>query len=354
MYIRKIILLLFTAFIFLCALGTEQAYANEGVIEGSNLNIRSGPGTEYESIGQAETGETYQVVQQADGWVEIELEKETGWVSAEFITINETASTDSTVPLEDSDISSITIQYDNTQLRDGPSTEHAIVHFAEKGTEYEVVSTSGEWYEIRNGELTGFVLKELVETAENNSTYKGFKNKTIVIDAGHGGRDVGAVSDTDAYEKDITYVTAKELEKQLQYLGADVLLTREQDEFVSLTSRVTYSNLVDSDAFISLHYNSVPELPEVTGIETFYYSKQNEKMANYIHNGIISATDETDRGSHEGDLLVLRLNLKPSVLIELGFMSNPESDVLLQTNAYQKKLVSGIVDGLNKYFHSVE
>nr|WP_306798673.1 N-acetylmuramoyl-L-alanine amidase [Oceanobacillus saliphilus] len=342
----------FTAFIASFVFITGNAHADEGIVEGSSLNIRNGPGTEYESIGRADTGESFPVVQQVNDWVEIELQHGTGWVSAEFITINESAINDTTVLDEDPDISSITIKYQNTQLREGPSTEYDIVNFAEKGAVFDIISTTGEWYEVVNETQTGFVLKELVEKSDDKLRNKGFKNKTVVIDAGHGGRDVGAIGANGSFEKDIASLTAQELEQALKLLGANVLLTRQQDEFISLTSRVTYSNFVDTDAFISLHYNSVPELPNVSGIETFYYAKQNASMANYIHDGIIGATGGSDRGAHEGDLLVLRLNMKPSVLLELGFMSNPEKEALLHTNGYQKKLVSGIVDGLGKYFNS--
>ncbi|WP_010651013.1 N-acetylmuramoyl-L-alanine amidase [Oceanobacillus massiliensis] len=351
MHSGKLILILFTAFIFFHATG-GNVYAEEAVITGSNLNIRSGPGTEYESIGSADTGQSYTVVQQMDDWVEIELPEGTGWVSAEFISVSEDSTAEpesSAVSGEEPGVSSITIQEDNTQLREGPSTEHDIIDFAAEGTEFEVISSSGDWYEVSNEEVTGFVLKDLINDSGSTDN-SGFKNKTIVIDAGHGGRDVGAIGATESFEKDITYLTAHELAQELQYLGADVHLTRADDEFISLASRATYSNFVDTDAFISLHYNSVPELPNVSGIESFYYAGQNEKMAQYIQEGIIKETEVSDRGIGEGDFLVLRMNMKPSVLLELGFISNPEKEALLKTNAYQKKLVSGIVSGLGAYF----
>lgn len=331
-------------------LSHNVVYADEAVINGSNLNIRSGPGTEYESIGRADTGEKFTIMQQQDNWIEIELQDGTGWVSAEFVTITESESNE---PPEDAELNSNTIQHDNTHLRDGPSTDDKIVHFAKKGAEFEVLSVTGNWYEISNGENTGYLLKDLAEKPAELSTENSFEGKNIVIDAGHGGRDVGAIGVTGSYEKDIAYLTAHELEQELRYLGANVLLTREEDEFISLVSRATYSNYADTDAFISIHYNSTPELPEVSGIETFYYADQHEQLARYIQQGIINETGERDRGIGEGNLNVLRQNLQPSVLLELGFLSNEQSEALLNTNAYQKKLVSGIVSGLGKYFNEV-
>ncbi len=341
---------LFTAIIFLCTTGVEIVYADEAIIEGSNLNIRSGPGTDYESVGMADTGESYSIVQQKNGWVEIELQSGSGWVAEEFVNITE-SSTGNEETKTESNVSSITIPYENTQVREGPSTDYDIIQFAEKGTEYDVMSQSGDWYEVTVNDRTGYILKDLVTAPKEANNKNVFKNKTIIIDAGHGGRDVGAIGSTDTYEKSFAYLTAHELEQELQYLGANVLLTREQDEFISLSSRSTYSNFNDTDAFISIHYNSVPELPNVSGIESFYYADQNKNLAKYIQQGIIKETDESDRGIAMGDFQVLRTNLKPSVLLELGFISNPEKEALLQTNAYQKKLVAGIVEGLRKYFN---
>ncbi|MFC4022674.1 N-acetylmuramoyl-L-alanine amidase [Oceanobacillus longus] len=346
---RKLMFILFTAIIFLYSANVEIVYADEAIIEGSNLNIRSGPGTDYDSVGVADTGESYTIIQEKNGWVEIELPGGSGWVAEDFTTVTESSEEDEETEKE-TDVSSITIQHEHTQLREGPSTDYDIIHFAEKGIEYDVLSAINEWYEIDVAGQSGYILKDLVSEPKEASNKNVFKNKTIIIDAGHGGRDVGAIGTTDTYEKSFTYLTAHELEQELQYLGANVLLTREEDEFISLSSRSTYSNFNDTDAFISIHYNSVPELPNVSGIESFYYADQNENLAKYIQQGIIKETDESDRGIAKGDFQVLRTNLKPSVLLELGFISNPEREALLQTNAYQKKLVTGIVEGLRKYF----
>lgn len=189
-----------------------------------------------------------------------------------------------------------------------------------------------------------------METEKIHYPTNPLRNKTIVIDAGHGGYDVGAVGTTGSYEKDLTYLTAKELESELTILGANVLLTRSRDEFVSLGSRASFSNISNADVFISIHYNSFQEQPEVTGIETFYYYEEYKKLAQHIQEGIIKSTNSRDRGIEQGDLFVLRKNTRPAVLLELGFISNKESETKLKTKAYQKQIVSGIVNGLRTYF----
>ncbi|QKY69552.1 N-acetylmuramoyl-L-alanine amidase [Lentibacillus sp. CBA3610] len=243
----------------------------------------------------------------------------------------------------------ITIQYDNTHLREGPSTTYEINGYAEKGEEFNVISAEDKWIEITNGQMSGYVFKEFIN---NQSAYtsSGLDNKTIVIDAGHGGIDVGAIGASGSYEKDFTYRTMQELEEKLTILGADVILTRGEDRYVSLASRTSLANIVNADAFISIHYNSFSEAPNVTGIGTYYDHEQDAPLAVSVQDGLISKTEAADRKAQEEDYYVIKQTFRPSILVELGFISNPETDQLLQTNRYQQKLISGIVTGLNNYF----
>lgn len=342
--LHRIIVISVLSFIFLQA-NIQSAQAGEVIINADELNIRSGPGTEFEPIGQADTGESYPLVSQEGDWVEIQLEQDNaGWVASEFVTIE----AEKEESVTDSNATVITVSHDNTQIRNGPSTENDIIQFAEEGSQFEVTGETDDWYEISGNGVGGYVYKKLIK--ETETTSPGFKDKTIVIDPGHGGRDVGAIGASGTYEKDFSFLTAQELKQELEILGANVLLTRPDDEFVSLGGRISFSNTMDTDAFISIHYNSVPELPDVTGIETYYFQEQNEKLASYIQSELIKATDADDRGTTQGDYLVIMQNVKPSVLLELGFISNEEKEDRLATIGYQKKIVSGIVNGLGKYF----
>jgi len=330
--------------LFFIQLNIQPAIADDAKINADDLNIRSGPGTEFESMGQANTGESYSIVSQEGDWVEIQLENDTGWVALEFVTID--MESDDTV--ETSNQNTVTISNDHTQIRNGPSTDNDIIHFAEAGIQYEVTGETDDWYEVSGNGVEGYIYKNLIKQPE--STAPGFKDKTIVIDPGHGGRDVGAIGASGAFEKDFAFLTAQELKQELEILGANVQLARPEDEFVSLGSRISFSNTMNTDAFISIHYNSVPELPDVTGIETYYYQEQNEKLASYIQSEVIKATDANDRGITNDNYLVIMQNVQPAVLIELGFISNEEKEDLLGTIGYQKKIVSGIINGLGKYF----
>lgn len=329
------------------------ASTDEVIINEDNLNLRSGPGTNYDVLGQLHTDERYSIVQRQGDWIEIQIDDYTGWVSVDYITVlGDTQGSQADDEVEEgSNTTTITIPFDNTQIRKGPSTEYDIIYFADKGLTLNVTGESGEWLHVKSKDVEGYVFKPLVE--ENKTGIStGLEGKTIVIDPGHGGDDSGAIGANETLEKDLTYKTADILAQELTMLGAEVILTRDHETFVSLSSRANLANVLNTDAFISLHYNSVPDLPNVTGIGTYYYHEQYETLAHYIQQEIIKESGDRDRGMGFGDFQVIRQNLKPGVLIELGFISNPEIEQLLLTNAYQKKLVSGIVNGLQLYFAS--
>lgn len=340
-----------TFIVFLCLLlltmnTTIVASTKEAIIQENNVNLRSGPGTSYEKTGQVHKDETYTISNQEEGWVELQLDGESAWVSSDFVFIQ---GNNASEVAKTSQYNTIKVPIDQTQIRSGPSTENDIIHFANKGDELQIVDEEDEWYKIKLEETEGYIYKDLLIDNKKLDT-NGLRGKTIVIDPGHGGNDSGAISASEALEKDITYKTADILSQELSSLGAEVIMTRDQKTFVSLASRAVVSNTIRADAFISLHYNSIPNIPDTTGINTYYYQEQYEPLANYIQQEVIKETGDRDRGVSFGDFQVIRQNLMPGVLIELGFISNPEIDQLLATNAYQKKMVSGIVNGLQRYF----
>lgn len=252
----------------------------------------------------------------------------------------------------DTDNQSIRIPQNNTQLRDKPSTDGDIIYFADEEEEFDIASIHQDWYKVTNKSATGFVLKQLVKKERPDSdSANPLDDKTIVIDAGHGGQDVGAIGTGGIFEKNITYKTAIELKQKLVMLGANAVFTRQGDKYISLSSRAGLSN-ISADAFISIHYNSAPESPDVSGIGTYYYQQNDKDMAEMIQQEVIKVINGEDRGTAFGDFQVLRQNFKPAVLVELGFISHPEEERLLLTNAYQQRLVSGVINGMEKYFSS--
>ncbi len=119
-------------------------------------------------------------------------------------------------------------------------------------------------------------------------------------------------------EKDITLLTSELLAAKLKAAGANVVMTREADTYVSLRKRVAISSQVDADAFISLHYDANPD-SSVAGFTTYYTHPRQKALASSVNDGLASSVNLRNRGAQPGDFLVLRENRQNAILIELGF-----------------------------------
>ena len=273
-------------------------------------------------------------------------------------------------------------------------------------------------YVLKSNELTIEVLEtqtQKVEIAKNgsepkskttvptkvikevqNTTPKNAINKTIVIDAGHGGDDVGAVGPNKEYEKVINLEVAKYLDNILKQRGYKVYLTRSTDKFIKVMDRTILANEKNADLFISIHTNSMPKekASSTSGIETFFLSPArserakkvaalenkddiremsessknvfleslnrpritaSHKFAIDVQSGLLQAArtkykDVRDTGVKEGPFWVLVGAQMPSILIELGFISHPVESKRLYEKDYQQRLANGIANGIDSYF----
>lgn len=166
----------------------------------------------------------------------------------------------------------------------------------------------------------------------------------IVIDAGHGGKDAGAVNGG-KYEKAVTLATAKILKRALEEAGHAVILTRETDVFLELSERCKISNQANADLFISLHCNSSTN-KTAQGIETWKYQGSNNPYAVNVQKRLIEATDAKDRGVKDGTFYVLLGTKCKAILVEMGFISHDEESVKLFKTYYQTTIAKAIVRGI--------
>lgn len=166
----------------------------------------------------------------------------------------------------------------------------------------------------------------------------------IVIDAGHGGKDAGAVNGG-KYEKAVALATAKILKKELEGVGHTVILTRETDVFLELSERCKISNQANADLFISLHCNSSTN-KTAQGIETWKYVSSNNPYAVNVQKRLIEATGAKDRGVKDGTFYVLRGTKCKAILVEMGFISYDEESVKLFKTYYQTTIAKAIVQGI--------
>lgn len=222
--------------------------------------------------------------------------------------------------------------------------------------------------------------------------------KTIVIDAGHGGKDGGANYKRKRFEKNITLNISKYLKKDLEKKGFKVFLTRSRDKYVKLSHRTKYANKKHADIFISIHANAAPKkrASKAHGVEAYFlsparsarakrvaalenkgdmtgmgWSSKNSlltilnrakitaanKMAIDIQKNMLYTLRKTygrknirDGGVREGPFWVLVGAQMPSVLVEVGYITHPKEGYRISTRSYQKIVAKGIAKGIESYF----
>ena len=200
---------------------------------------------------------------------------------------------------------------------------------------------------------------------------KGKYTKTVFLDPGHGGRDPGAVY-YNTNEKDLTMQVYKKLRKELEGLGYTVLSSRDSDVYVDfITERSKMVNSTNSDIFISIHFNaSGSPASNRSGIQTYSYEEdsgyrskinpywhnhpdrisESNRLAADIHSSLLAETGAKDAGLLQSSFAVLRETDKPAVLLELGYIDNFNENQQIRSDAYQNRLVAGIVKGIQKYY----
>ncbi len=185
--------------------------------------------------------------------------------------------------------------------------------------------------------------------ANNALKNSQFREKLIVIDAGHGGHDPGAVSPNSVKEKDVVLRASLLLKKKLENAGFKVYLTRERDNYVKLYDRAGIANQLEADIFISVHANAASSAT-ANGIETLYSpdaSRNNKELARAIQDQLIDDTNATDRGIvSRPELVVIRETEMDAVLVELGFLTYSSDEIKLLSESYLETCAEAIVDGI--------
>lgn len=181
-----------------------------------------------------------------------------------------------------------------------------------------------------------------------DTTEETFK---VVIDPGHGGKDVGATGTSSLYEKDFTLSLSKKVNELLEKEEKiEVYMTREDDTFISTEDkyRAKFANELDADLYISIHGNTF-ESPNVSGTESYYYHEKFKSFAEIMHKNVVSSTGFNDRGVRKKDLFVVRYTDMPSVLLEIGYLTNPQEEQIMLNDEFQYSVAESICDGVKEY-----
>lgn len=228
--------------------------------------------------------------------------------------------------------------------------------------------------------------------AKPEKTYER-KIGVVVIDPGHGGHDPGAVANG-VIEKEVVLEIARRVKKRLEKLGIKVILTRNGDYFVTLGERARIAQKYKADLFVSIHCNYAPKSSKARGIETYFLSeartewersvaafensvikyevgkkadngdiltmilgdmaqyeflKESQDLAYFVQESLVNLVGGIDRGVKQAGFYVLQGVYAPSILVEVGFLTNRDEARKLKDYRYQEKIAEAIVDGIIKF-----
>lgn len=199
--------------------------------------------------------------------------------------------------------------------------------------------------------VKGLKPKQYAYSPEKNIVLPKFKSgrRSVVLDAGHGGSDYGAIR-AGINEKDINLDVTKRIQAILMNKGVNVVTTRDFDEFVSLEGRTVMCAKASPDIFVSVHVNSSVK-PEIYGIETHYYHSESVELAQTVHCNLISCIQSKDRGLFKSKFYVINHTNVPSILVEIGFISNDSERAELVSEQRKQQTAKAIADGILKYLN---
>jgi N-acetylmuramoyl-L-alanine amidase len=193
------------------------------------------------------------------------------------------------------------------------------------------------------------------------------QSPVVVLDAGHGGKDCGAIGTNGVYEKDINFRITAYVKSNLEAAGYRVLVTRTNDTNISKDDRQALGKSMGGDIFVSIHNNSNPTSPSLCGPELYYYRANSQPLAKSIHSALIptwrdiyadkpdmsSRMIPSDGGVRYGSYRMIRNEECPSVLVECGYLSNSVEVEMLCRNDVQQRIAKAISDGIINYFNGL-
>ncbi|MEW5761585.1 MAG: N-acetylmuramoyl-L-alanine amidase [Bacillota bacterium] len=465
---------------------TAGAAAKIAVVQGDVVNLRSGPGTNYQITAKVTRGTRLEVLGQSGGWYKIAYAGgKTSWVAGWLVKLEGQTPATPPAPAQPAPPAVggkqvAVVQGDVVNLRSGPGTNYQITAKVTRGTRLEVLGQSGGWYKIayaggktswvagwlvavetvpsppvhppQRGEgrpvfelatrvgadkvileiravapftyeiftlgspdrlvvdLTGLpdgdlpppvdpasglvkkvragwsqrdplvarVTCELsvsVDRVRHNETRRSdgkvleleivapgeaAETRKVFLDPGHGGSDPGAIGPAGIKEKEVNLAVALECARLLREQGFEVVLSRDADYYLDLYERTEMANREGATIFVSIHANANPD-PSKQGTSTYYYAPaddpllapqagQRARLARCLQDALVASVGRPDLGLYQARFAVLRTAAMPSALVEIAFLSNPEEERLLGEEWFQRQAARGIVQGIINYF----
>ncbi|MCG7344289.1 N-acetylmuramoyl-L-alanine amidase [Sporosarcina sp. ACRSL] len=364
---------------------TSRTYFAKVATGGDNLNVRSHPAVTGDVVNRLKDGEIVEVIGQTGDWLNVIIDGNYGYIHGQYTVEVGTTTPSDDVATEEPDEPEVTEpesdepevtepeitepeeEWDTPtettglvgkvtakvlNVRKSPSTSAAITAKLSAGQKVDVISLDGNWAQIRLQSGPGYVHKNYLKLL--NQTGNPLKDRVIIIDAGHGGKDPGA-SKNKLSEKNVVLQVSKLVESKLKKAGAKVLLTRSNDTYLTLEQRTDFAKKHYAEAFVSIHVNAAGS-SAAKGAEVFYDSSTNpnasesRQLASKIQANLVKNANMYDRGVKDQRFYVIRNNDVAAVLVELGFITNPDDFKKLSSDQYAEIYAEAIYQGLVQYY----
>ncbi|WP_026693113.1 SH3 domain-containing protein [Peribacillus kribbensis] len=331
-------------------------------VTATSLSVRSSGTTKASVVTTIKKNEAVTVYEKKGTWARLKTASgKTGWASLSYLTTKAPAKPEAVSKPAPAG-TKYYVKASALNVRTSASLTASVTTTVKHNEAVMVYEKKGTWARIQTfAGKTGWVSLSYLTTAApsaasnpaaaSSAAKKALSGRVFVVDPGHGGVDVGAVG-KNSYEKTINLKTANELKALLTAAGAKVIMTRTTDtqRKPELSERTAISNKYKPDAFISIHTNSGSSA--ASGVETYYHTGyvNESELARDIQSELVKATGMKDRKAQTENFYVVKYNHMAAVLVEVGFISNPSEEKLLNTTAYQKKAAQGIFNGLVKFY----
>lgn len=343
-----------------------------GVVDTGNdtLNFRQQPTTNSAIIKRLEDGVTMRIIGFNKDWINVETNGQQGYVHSNFVKLFENNKPISLLlePVVEQDGMKTEISWykHSTTKVDGSMGEANTFSLQTNALYIEYPGLKTDIFkafsvlEKGEGNLARIELNEeyfaIVLNKTEKLTVAVYKNepgkKRIIIDAGHGDKDPGAMANS-LREKDIVLDVSLYLADILRDSNYHVIFTRNDDTFLTLGERVELTNALEADAFISIHANAASNV-DVKGTETFWNSGHQSvdsfNLATALNQELVKELATVNRGVKHANFYVIKNSFMPSALVEIAFLTNKDDAKLLSSEEFKKKSAEAIATGLNNYF----
>jgi len=311
----------------------------------NDTNIRDDISANSNVISQGNKYESYTVYGEKNGWLKIKLpDDKFGYVASWLTSYNLNYYTEGNLDYK--------YTIDGLNIRSGPSTDYTKIESLSKASFVKVIDIQDEWDKVvtQDGQV-GWCHSNYLQSALPLS------GKKILLDPGHGGKDSGCISYSGKYEKFVNLTVATKLKNKLETLGATVYMTRTDDTYIHNIERGKMADRLGVDILLSIHHNSLGSAkPDFYGLSTYYNTinykdkKHGYDFAEALYLNAITLNGVYRDGIHDMNYQVLRETNTPAALIEIGFMSNPQEELNVNTESFQNLMVEKLANGIMDYF----